>query len=172
MRQLRLWLSFPVCKIMRMCTRATTGISVLILTHFRAWKAKSCRHMRRLVRTFSTPFYKVWMSRREDPSGIFNMLFIETAIDFFLFFFHYYFSFRPVEIYLYFVVCTREFGKRPLLKIFSLKKCAKYETCAKCAEYETCAICTGLICCNFFETIFFLKFEINEYSNIFIFFGG
>ena len=127
--------------------------------------------MRRLVRTFSTPFYKVWLSRREDPSGIFNMLFTETAIDFFLFFFHYYFSFRPVEIYLYFVVYTREFGKRPLLKIFSLKKCAKYETCAKCAEYETCAICTGLICCKFFETIFFKKkFEINEYSNIFIFF--
>ena len=111
--------------------------------------------MRRLVRTSSTPFYKVWMSRREDPSGIFNMLFIETAIDFFLFFFHYYFSFRPVEIYLYFVVYTREFGKMPLLKIFSLKKCAKYETCAKCAEYETCAISTGLICCKFFETIFF-----------------
>ena len=100
----------------------------------------------------------------------YSTFFIETAIDFFLFFFHYYFSFRPVEIYLYFVVYTREFGKRPLLKIFSLKKCAKYETCAKCAEYETCAICTGLICCKFFEAIFFLRFEINEYLNIFIFF--
>ena len=91
----------------------------------------------------------------------------------FLFFFHYYFSFRPVEIYLYFVVYTREFGKRPLLKIFSLKKCAKYETCAKCAEYETCAICTGLICCKFFETIFFLKIRdkrIFEYFHFFLFF--
>ena len=29
--------------------------------------------------------YKVWMSRREDPCGIFNMLFIETAIHFFSF---------------------------------------------------------------------------------------
>ena len=99
------------------------------------------------------------------------MLFIETAIDFFLFFFHYYFSFRPVEIYLYFGVYTREFGKRPFLKIFSLKKCAKYETCAECAEYETRAICTGLICFKF-SRLFSFKFKINEYSNIFIFFLG
>ena len=60
------------------CVRGP-GISV----HFRAWKAKACRHIRSLVRTFSTLLYKVWMSRREDPSDIFNMLFIETAIDFF-----------------------------------------------------------------------------------------
>ena len=32
----------------------------------------------------TTSFYKVWMSRREDPSGIFNKFLIETAIDFFL----------------------------------------------------------------------------------------
>ena len=32
-----------------------------------------------------TPLYKVWMSRREDPCGIFNMLFIETDIHFFSF---------------------------------------------------------------------------------------
>ena len=57
----------------------------LYFTHFRAWKAKACRHMRWLVSTFSTPLYKVWMARREDPCGIFNMLFIETAIQFFSF---------------------------------------------------------------------------------------
>ena len=79
------------------------GFGFLYLTHFWAWKAKACRHMRWLVRTFSTPLYKVWMSRREDPCDIFNMLFIETAIHFFLFYYHYQFSFRPVEIYLYFV---------------------------------------------------------------------
>ena len=61
------------------------GFGFLYFTHFRAWKAKACRHMRWLVRTFSTPLYKVWMSRREDPCGIFNMLFIETAIHFFSF---------------------------------------------------------------------------------------
>ena len=68
------------------CVRGP-GISVgyIYLKHFRAWKAKACRHIRSLVRTFSTPLYKVWMSRREDPSDIFNMLFIETAIDFFFF---------------------------------------------------------------------------------------
>ena len=57
----------------------------LYFTHFRAWKAKACRHMRWPIRTFSTPLYKVWMSRREDPCGIFTMLFIETAIHFFSF---------------------------------------------------------------------------------------
>ena len=61
------------------------GCVFLYFTHFRAWKAKACRHMRWLVRSFSTPLYKVWMSRREDPCGIFNMLFIETAILFFSF---------------------------------------------------------------------------------------
>ena len=61
------------------------GFGFLCFTHFRAWKAKACWHIRWLVRTFSTPLYKVWMSRREDPCGIFNMLFIETAIHFFSF---------------------------------------------------------------------------------------
>ena len=46
------------------------GFDFLYFTHFRAWKAKACRHLRWLVRTFSTPLYKVWMSRREDPCGI------------------------------------------------------------------------------------------------------
>ena len=61
-----------------------------------------------------------------------------------------------------------------MLKIFSLKKCAKYVTCAKCAEYETCAkcakyetctICTGFIFCTF-SSLFFFNFEINEYFHI------
>ena len=92
---------------------------------------------------------------------------------FFLSFLHYYFSFRPVEIY--YISCkvyTRGFRKRPLLKIFSLKKCAKYEICAKCAKYETCAICTGFICCTFFETIFFLIRDKRIYICIFFLVGG
>ena len=76
------------------------------------------------------------MSRREDPCGIFNMLFIETAIHFFLFFFHYLFSFRPVEIeiYLYFVkgLHQKAFAKKHLVSkyvqnIKPVQKCAKYE---------------------------------------------
>ena len=70
------------------CVRGPVqGFWFLYFTHFWTWKAtfQACRHMRWLVRTFSAPLYKVWMSRREDASGIFNMLFIETAIDFFSF---------------------------------------------------------------------------------------
>ena len=40
MRQLRDWQSFPVCKIMCMCTRATTGISVLILNAFSSMESE------------------------------------------------------------------------------------------------------------------------------------
>ena len=60
MRQLSVQ-SFLVCKIMCMCTRASTGISVLKLSHFPAWKVNACPHMGRIVRTFSTPLYKVLM---------------------------------------------------------------------------------------------------------------
>ena len=34
------WQSFPVCKIMCMCTRATTGISVLILNAFSSMESE------------------------------------------------------------------------------------------------------------------------------------
>ena len=105
------WQSFPVCKIMCMCTRATTGISVLILNAFSSMESEGVSHMRRLVRTLSTPFYK-WTSRREEvPSGIFNMFFIETAIDFFSFL-----LFGLLNLFIFCKVYTREFGKRPLLK--------------------------------------------------------
>ena len=124
------------------------GFRYLYLTHFRAWKAKACRHMRRLVRTLSTPFYRVWMSRREDPSGIFNMLFIETAIDCFFFS-----SFRPVEIYLYFVKFTpANSGKGLCSKYLVSKNVQNMKPLQKCAKYETCAICSGFIFCTFFET--------------------
>ena len=40
MRQLRVWQSFLVCKTMCMCTRATTGISVLILNTFSSMESE------------------------------------------------------------------------------------------------------------------------------------
>ena len=68
---------------MFMCTRTTTGISVLILNAISSMESEGVSAYVKTPQIFSIPFYKVWMSRREDPSGIFIMLFIETDIDFF-----------------------------------------------------------------------------------------
>ena len=63
----------------KLCVRGP-GISVLI---FNAFSSMESEGVSAYTKSRQNLLYKVWMSRREDPSDIFNMLFIETAIDFF-----------------------------------------------------------------------------------------
>ena len=72
---------------MSMCTRASTGISVLILNAFSSMVSECVSAYAKTPQNliYSLTLYTIWMSRREDPSDIFNMLLIGTAIDFFSF---------------------------------------------------------------------------------------
>ena len=165
MRQLRVWQSFPVCKIKGMCTRATTGISVLILYAFSSMESEGvsayAKTRQKLLYSLLQSMdvlriqvaYSICSSLRQ-PS-IFSFLlslliFISACWNLFIF----------CKVY------TREFEKRPLLKIFSLEEYANYETCAKMFKMHRFQFS------HIFRDYLFY-FEINEYFHyLFIFLGG
>ena len=67
------------------------------------------------------------------------------------------------------------YTKRPLLKTFSLEKCAKYKTCAKCAKYEMKPVQYAQVSYfAHFSRLFFCNFEISGFFHFFFFFffGG
>ena len=79
-RQLRVWQSFPVYKVMYVYEGQYRGLGFYTSRIFEHGKRRRVGICDDSSEPSLLPYNKVWMSRREDPRGIFNMLFIETAI--------------------------------------------------------------------------------------------